>query len=96
MKITDIRLGKLAIPLKKPFKTALRVAKEVVTNIVVVETDASLAGYGEAPPTAVITGDSSPLMMSRTILSISSWKISRCSMVRCSASWGVMGMARLL
>ena len=57
MKITDIRLGKLAIPLKKPFKTALRVAKEVVTNIVVVETDASLAGYGEAPPTAVITGD---------------------------------------
>ena len=26
-------------------------------------------------------------------LSISSWKISRCSMVRCSASWGVMGMA---
>ena len=57
MKITDIRLGKLAIPLKKPFKTALRVAKEVVTNIVVVETDAALAGYGEAPPTAVITGD---------------------------------------
>ena len=41
---------------------------------------------------AIITGDISPLMMRRTTLSISSWKISRCSMVRCSASWGVMGM----
>src|SRR5512140_3706679 len=41
---------------------------------------------------AIITGDSSPLMIMRTTLSISSWKISRCSMVRCSASWGVMGM----
>jgi hypothetical protein len=28
----------------------------------------------------------------RMMCSISSWKISRCSMVRCRASWGVMGM----
>ena len=41
---------------------------------------------------AVMTGDNSPLMIMRTTLSISSWKISRCSMVRCSASTGVMGM----
>ena len=41
---------------------------------------------------AVITVVSSPRMIMRMIFSISSWKISRCSMVRCSASWGVMGM----
>lgn len=57
MKITNIRLGRLAVPLKKPFKTALRTATEVLTNVVVVETDEGLRGYGEAPPTAVITGD---------------------------------------
>ena len=39
---------------------------------------------------AVITGESSPRMIWRISSSISSWKISRCSMVRCSASWGVM------
>lgn len=57
MKITNIHLGRLSVPLKKPFKTALRTALEVTTNVVVVETDQGLRGYGEAPPTAVITGD---------------------------------------
>jgi hypothetical protein len=32
-------------------------------------------------------------MMPRISDSISSWKISRCSIVRCSASWSVMAMA---
>ncbi len=41
---------------------------------------------------AIITGDISPLMMRRTSDSISSWKISRCSMVRVSASVLVIGM----
>ena len=49
---------------------------------------------GELSP--VMTGESSPFMMSRIRCSISSWKISRCSIVRCSASWGVMGMECLL
>jgi L-alanine-DL-glutamate epimerase-like enolase superfamily enzyme len=57
MKITDVRLGKLSIPLKKPFKTALRTTDTVLTNIVEVRTDAGVCGYGEAPPTAAITGD---------------------------------------
>lgn len=39
---------------------------------------------------AMSTGDISPLMMSRMMCSISSWKISRCSMTRCSASCGVI------
>ncbi len=45
---------------------------------------------------AIITGDISPLMMRRISASISSWKISRCSMVRVSASVLVMGMVGLL
>ncbi len=57
MKIRNIRLGFLSVPLKKPFKTALRTVSEVTTNVVVVETEEGVCGYGEAPPTAVITGD---------------------------------------
>ena len=57
MKITEIRLGTLSIPLKKPFKTALRTTDTVPTNIVEIRTDTGACGYGEAPPTAAITGD---------------------------------------
>lgn len=57
MKIRALRLGRLSVPLKKPFKTALRTVSEVTTNVVVLETDEGACGYGEAPPTAVITGD---------------------------------------
>ncbi|MDI9370018.1 MAG: dipeptide epimerase [Synergistaceae bacterium] len=59
MKIKALSLGHLSVPLKKPFRTALRTALEVTTNVVIVETDGGLKGYGEAPPTAVITGDTS-------------------------------------
>jgi hypothetical protein len=45
---------------------------------------------------AIITGLISPLMMRRISASISSWKISRCSMTRVSASVLVMLMAGLL
>ena len=41
---------------------------------------------------AIITGDICPLMIWRIRSSISSWKISRCSIVRCSASCGVIAM----
>ena len=41
---------------------------------------------------AIMTGDICPLMIWRIRSSISSWKISRCSMVRWSASCGVMAM----
>ena len=39
---------------------------------------------------AIMTGDISPPMIRRIRCSISSWKISRCSMVRCSASLAVI------
>ena len=41
---------------------------------------------------AIITGDTSPLMIWRISASISSWKISRCSIVRCTASESVSCM----
>ena len=44
---------------------------------------------------AIITGDISPLMMRRIRASISSWKISRCSMTRVNASVLVMDMETL-
>ena len=57
MKITNIRLGMLNVPLKTPFKTAMRTVKEIEDVVVLVETDTGNIGYGSAPATAVITGD---------------------------------------
>lgn len=57
MKIKSIRLGIIKIPLRRPFKTALRTVHNVEDVIVRIETDCGLVGYGEAPPTGVITGD---------------------------------------
>jgi o-succinylbenzoate synthase len=57
MKITDIRFNMLRVPLKTPFKTALRTVDSIEDVIVTVHTDAGNVGYGEAPATAVITGD---------------------------------------
>jgi L-Ala-D/L-Glu epimerase len=57
MKITDIRFGMLRVPLKTPFKTALRTVDTVEDIVVSVHTDTGNVGYGEAPATAVITGD---------------------------------------
>src|SRR5688500_459685 len=57
MKITDIRFGMLRVPLKTPFKTALRTVEQVEDVVVTIHTDTGHIGYGEAPATAVITGD---------------------------------------
>ena len=57
MKITDIRFGMLRVPLKTPFKTALRTVETVEDIVVGIHTDTGHVGYGEAPATAVITGD---------------------------------------
>lgn len=47
----------ISVPLKTPFKTALRTVTGVEDVIVEVHTDTGNIGYGEAPPTGVITGD---------------------------------------
>ncbi len=57
MKITDIRFGMLRVPLKTPFKTALRTVEQVEDVVVMIHTDSGHVGYGSAPATAVITGD---------------------------------------
>ncbi|NVK26079.1 MAG: dipeptide epimerase [Gammaproteobacteria bacterium] len=57
MKITDIKLGTIKVPLITPFKTALRTVDAVEDLVVIIETDSGHIGYGEAPPTSVITGD---------------------------------------
>ncbi|NMC30839.1 MAG: dipeptide epimerase [Veillonellaceae bacterium] len=58
MKIQSIQIGKVSIPLKKPFKTALRTVHSAEDIIVKVTADSGEVGFGNAPPTAVITGDS--------------------------------------
>jgi len=57
MKIKEIQVGQISVPLKKPFKTAMRRVDRVEDIVIKVITDTGHIGYGEAPPTAVITGD---------------------------------------
>ncbi|PHS23965.1 MAG: dipeptide epimerase [Robiginitomaculum sp.] len=57
MKIIGFSLFMLNVPLVTPFKTALRTVTDVQDIVLRVETDTGQTGYGEAPPTAVITGD---------------------------------------
>lgn len=57
MKITSIQIGEIFVPLVTPFKTALRTVENVEDIIIRINTDTDAVGYGEAPPTAVITGD---------------------------------------
>lgn len=57
MKITQVKLGMISVPLRVPFKTALRSVESVEDVIVEIHTDTGHIGYGEAPPTGVITGD---------------------------------------
>lgn len=57
MKIAKIEVGEVRIPLVTPFKTALRSVDCVNDIIVRVTADDGQQGFGEAPPTAVITGD---------------------------------------
>ena len=57
MKIESIRFGMLRVPLKTPFKTSLRTVDEIADVVVVMETDTGHRGYGSAPATAVITGE---------------------------------------
>ena len=57
MKIAKIETDYIQIPLARPFKTALRTVESVHDLVVRITADTGEVGYGEAPPTAVITGD---------------------------------------
>ena len=57
MKIKEVKIGKISVPLRVPFKTALRSVDSVEDVVVEIITDDGHTGYGEAPPTGAITGD---------------------------------------
>ncbi len=57
MKITQVKLGRISVPLRTPFKTALRTVNSVEDIVVEIHTDTGSVGYGEAPPTGAVTGD---------------------------------------
>ncbi len=59
MTITSITTELKAIPLKKPFITALRRVDCVQSILVTLTTQSGITGFGEAPPTVAITGESS-------------------------------------
>jgi len=57
MRIVDVKIYPIQIPLVEPFKIALgetRVAHSIMVEVV---TDENILGYGEASPTARITGE---------------------------------------
>lgn len=58
MRISEISTGRIAVPMKKAFKTALRTVTTAETVVVKVECDDGTVGWGEAPATLAITGDS--------------------------------------
>ncbi|RSD24426.1 dipeptide epimerase [Mesobacillus subterraneus] len=58
MIIENIQTFRTAVPLTKPFKTALRTVTVAEAIIVKITCDNGITGWGEAPPTLVITGDS--------------------------------------
>ncbi|MFC4024983.1 mandelate racemase/muconate lactonizing enzyme family protein [Oceanobacillus longus] len=58
MEIASIETFRGGIPLHTPFKTALRTVTVAETIIVKIACEDGTVGWGEAPPTHVITGDS--------------------------------------
>lgn len=58
MNIEQIETFRVAVPLTKPFKTALRTVTTAESIFVKITCDNGITGWGEAPPTVVITGDS--------------------------------------
>jgi L-alanine-DL-glutamate epimerase-like enolase superfamily enzyme len=57
VKVTGVRLARLRVPLRTPFKTALRIVEAIDDVVVTIDTDTGHVGWGEAPPTAAITGE---------------------------------------
>jgi len=57
MKIQSVRFGMLTVPLRTPFKTAMRTVNRIEDVVVIMETDTGHIGYGSAPATAIITGE---------------------------------------
>ncbi|MCL1804074.1 MAG: dipeptide epimerase [Eubacteriaceae bacterium] len=70
MKLESIALYEYYAPLSIPFVTSLRRVSELEGIIVRMETDSGIAGYGEAAPTAAITGETKASICGAIALSI--------------------------
>lgn len=57
MIIKNIKLARLSVPLITPFKTAIRSVECIEDVVVIIETHCGAIGYGSAPSTPLITGD---------------------------------------
>lgn len=57
MKIRNLRLLPLSVPLRRAFKTARRSVDHLEDLVLFVETDGAIEGLGAAPPTGLVTGD---------------------------------------
>lgn len=57
MRIVQIQTGEISLPLRRPFRTALRTVERLEDVVVRVRGENGLTGYGEAPPTRAITGE---------------------------------------
>jgi len=57
MKITDIKVQTMEVPLKEPFHISLGAITHTKSAIVSVETDEGAVGYGEGSPGILITGE---------------------------------------
>ena len=68
MKITDVKIGKIKSPLKRPFKTALRTTHFVEDLVLKVTTDKGLVGYGSCTQTPTITGETIGSLMDALLI----------------------------
>ncbi|MES2614491.1 MAG: dipeptide epimerase [Bdellovibrionota bacterium] len=57
MRIIDVQIGKIKVPLKRPFKTALRTAYVIEDIVIKIFSDNGLVGYGSCAHTPLITGE---------------------------------------
>lgn len=67
MKIKNIEVFEISVPLVTPFRTALRTVEKINDIVVKITTDTGEMGYGEAAPTAVITGETKESIKSAII-----------------------------
>ena len=57
MRITGWRIARLRVPLKVPFRTALREVDHLDDRVLLLDTDTGAVGHGSAAATAMITGE---------------------------------------
>ncbi|SFM07430.1 L-alanine-DL-glutamate epimerase [Paenibacillus sp. 1_12] len=106
MEIRSIDTIRQSVPLIKPFKTALRTVHHAESVLVRITLNNGNMGWGEAPPTVVITGDSlesieaaivktfTPLLIGKNVLAYEQLLQSmHHSMVGCSSAKAAVDMA---